>query len=612
VRTGRARGTRRTLFFGVGFASAAIVLGLYAGHVLRPLELKSVDARFSFRGSTGTPPGLVVVQIDDITFNDLRNSGRPAQWPFPRRYHATVINRIAQGHPRAIAVDIQFTEQTDPRDDNALIESVANAQHVVLSTTEVDAHGHTAIFGGDSVLRKIGARPGNATLPADSDGVIRRAPYELGGLTTFGIVAAEVASGRTIASPPSGTGWIDFAGPAGTVQTYSYSKVLDGKVPASAFRNKLVVIGPSASSLQDIHATSVGGTSEMSGAEIQANVAETALRGFPLRSLGRTWDLVFILVGALLAPLAAMRLRGWRAPAVAVVAGALFAIAAQILFDHGHVALVTYPLAGLALSTVGVLGVEYVLEAFERVRTHDAFSRFVPATVVDQVLTRTDGKLRLGGENVVGTVMFTDLRGFTTFSEKLPAEQVIELLNAYLSEISDAVLAHGGTLITYLGDGLMAVFGAPLPQADHADRALASAREMLEERLPRFNESLRAQGFDRGFKMGIGINTGEFMSGNVGSEQRLEYTAIGDPINTASRIEGMTKGSPYALFLAESTVDALTGPKDDVVFVDELGVRGRTQTIRLWTLRSDAVLKEDWESEVAAKAEAPPADVPVS
>ena len=135
-----------------------------------------------------------------------------------------------------------------------------------------------------------------------------------------------------------------------------------------------------------------------------------------------------------------------------------------------------------------MLVAEYLLEAFERVRTHDTFSRFVPEAVVNQVLARTGGELRLGGELVEGTAMFTDLRGFTTFSEGLAADEVIGLLNGYLGEISDAVLAHGGTLVSYLGDGLMAVFGAPLPQDDHADRALAAAREMLEVRLPQYNE----------------------------------------------------------------------------------------------------------------------------
>ena len=343
----------------------------------------------------------------------------------------------------------------------------------------------------------------------------------------------------------------------------------------------------------------------MSGAELQANVAETALHGFPLRSLTRPWDIALIVIFGLIAPAASLRLRGWRSPALALGVGLLFAVAAQLAFNQGWVVLLTYPLLALVLSSIGVLVAEYLLEAFERVRTHDTFSRFVPEAVVNQVLARTGGELRLGGELVEGTAMFTDLRGFTTFSEGLDAEEVIGLLNGYLGEISDAVLAHGGTLVSYLGDGLMAVFGAPLPQPDHADRAVAAAREMLAERLPSYNETLLARGFERGFKMGIGLNSGEFMSGNVGSQRRLEYTAIGDTINTASRIEGMTKGTPYALYLADSTKEALTSPVDDLVYIDEMPVRGRTHPIRLWSLTSDYVLKQDWESEVAKPAQAP-------
>jgi adenylate cyclase len=603
--------TRAALLVLVGAAAVGLVLAAYAGHVMRSLELKSVDARFSVRGSTGAPRDVVVVQIDDVTFNDLRNSGRTAQWPFPRRYQAKVVDDIAKGHPKAIAVDVQFTERTTPRDDGALINSVAAAKNVVLATTEVDEKGHTAIFGGDSVLRQIGARAGNGVLPADSDGVIRRTPFETSGLTSFGIVAAEVARGRLIEPPSSPSPWIDFAGPPGTVKTYSFSHVLDGKVDPSAFTGKIVIVGPSAPSLQDIHATSTAGREWMSGAEIQANVADTALRGFPLRDLPRGFGPLFIVLLGFVAPVAGLWLRGWRPLLVALAAGAVFVVLTQIAFDHGRVVLFTYPLTALVLSSVGVLAVDYLLEAVDSVRTRDAFSRFVPEAVVDKVLARTDAHLRLGGEAVVGTVMFTDLRGFTTFSENLSPAQVIDLLNEYLSEMTDAVLGHGGTLMSYLGDGFMAIFGAPLPQEDHADRALAAAREMLEVRLPQFNESLKERGYDRGFKMGIGINTGEFMAGNVGSERRLEYTAIGDPINTASRIEGMTKGTPYALFLADATREALTRPVEDLVFVDEMAVRGRSQTIKLWSLSSPGILKQDWESELGAKP-APDPEVPAA
>ena len=180
--------------------------------------------------------------------------------------------------------------------------------------------------------------------------------------------------------------------------------------------------------------------------------------------------------------------------------------------------------------------------------------------------------------------MFSDLRGFTSFAEKMPVDQVIEVLNRYLTEMSDAILDHGGTLVAYMGDGIMAVFGAPVEQPDHADRALAAAREMLGPRLDALQRvPPRARACGEGFRMGVGLNSGQVMSGNVGSERRLEYTAIGDTTNTAARLEGMTKGTPHMLFVAESTVDMLKEPPDDLVFVDEFEVRGREAKIRLWS-----------------------------
>ena len=157
------------------------------------------------------------------------------------------------------------------------------------------------------------------------------------------------------------------------------------------------------------------------------------------------------------------------------------------------------------------------------------------------MLERTDDDLRLGGVSTVGTVMFTDLRGFTAFSENRPPELVIDALNHYFDETSDAILEHGGTLVAYRGDGFLAAFGAPIEVEDHADRALATARDMVDVRLPRFNEWLRSNGLGEEVSMGVGLNSGPFMSGNVGSLRRLEYTVHGDTVNTASRIEGLTK-----------------------------------------------------------------------
>jgi class 3 adenylate cyclase len=224
------------------------------------------------------------------------------------------------------------------------------------------------------------------------------------------------------------------------------------------------------------------------------------------------------------------------------------------------------------------------LHQLERDRVRDVFARFLPETVVDDALARSGGELRLGGERMVGTVMFTDLRSFTTFAETTPAERVIDVLNRYLGDMGGAILDHGGTLVDYMGDGIMAAFGAPIPTDDHADRAVAAAREMVRDRLPRLNRWLAAEGLSEGFEMGIGVNTGPVMSGNVGSERRLEYAVIGDTVNTASRIEALTKQAPYPVLVADGTKEALGSQPDDLVYVDEFEIRGKRSRVKLWGL----------------------------
>ena len=420
--------------------------------------------------------------------------------------------------------------------------------------------------------------------PADPDAVIRRVRHRVDGVKAFSIVAAEGFLGHGLPSSSLGgkTAWIDYAGPEGTIPAVSYSDALRGKVEPSFFRNKIVVVGEAELALQDVHATPT--TPTMPGPEIQANAIATALQGFPLQPVSWWWNVLLVLGLALLPAIVGIRARPLPTVTAALGGAAVFAVGAQVVFNHGRIVQVVYPLVALAVSSVGSLGAHYLLEAMERQRTRDLFSRFVPEQVVNQVLSKTDSHLRLGGVRVTGTCMFTDLRDSTSFAESLEPEQVVDVVNRYLGELTEAILGHGGTLISYLGDGFMAIFGAPIEQDDHADRALAAAREILEERLPRFNEWFRECGYGEGFRMGIGINTGVFLAGNVGSEKRLEYTAMGDTINTASRLEGLTKGSGHSAFIAESTCDALTHPAKDLVFAGEQEVRGRAGKIKVWSL----------------------------
>jgi adenylate cyclase len=319
----------------------------------------------------------------------------------------------------------------------------------------------------------------------------------------------------------------------------------------------------------------------MPGAEIHANGIATILDGFPLRSVPAALDTLLILLLGLAPPLLSLRLAALRVLALAAALLLAYLVAAQLAFGGGRIVLVTYPLLALLVATAGSATVEFLTTTRERQRLRRNFARFVPAAVVDDVMSRTDDDLRLGGTTLESTVLFCDLRGFTRWAEPQPASSVIETLNRYLTEMTDALLAHGGTVVSYMGDGIMAVFGAPIEQDDHADRALAAAREMLTVRLPRFNASLDGEDF----QMGVGLNSGPVSSGNVGSEERLEYTAIGDTTNVASRLEGMTKGTPHQLFLSEATRAALHSEPDDLQRVGEFEVRGRSNKITLWTLQ---------------------------
>ncbi len=591
-RLSRAR-RRAVLLLAVGAWMTALVVAAYATDVLHGQELNSIDARFSIRGKQAPPKDVVLVLVDAQTFSDP--ALQKYQWPYPRSIHAQVIDRIVAGHPKAIGYDIIFEQRSkNPQDDVRLAESIYGATSggvpVVLNTTNpIDNHGGTQILGGNALLKAIGALPSSANYPPEPDNAIRRIAYAIDGLKTFPVVIAEASSHRPV--PPSQFGgkpaWIDFAGPPGTIPSVSFADVLAGRVPAAYFRGKIVMVGASETSLQDLHATPVGPL--MAGTEIQANAVRTVLRGLPLKQAPAWLDVLLIVLLGLAAPAASLRLSPLRALSLALLLGATFVVACQLAFDAGLILVFVYPLAALLLSASGSLGVQYATAASERERVRDLFSRFVPENVVGEVLARADEGLRLGGVQRVCTVMFTDLRGFTSFAEALSPDRVIAVLNQYLSSMSDAILDHGGTLVAYMGDGIMAVFGAPIERADHADQALATAREMLDVRLPRFNAWLREEGLGDGFRMGIGLNSGPVMSGNVGSERRVEYAAIGDTTNTASRVEGMTKGTPHMLFFTEATRELLLEPPDDVVFVADFEVRGRQAQVKIWSLAGGGV-----------------------
>ncbi|MFN8152403.1 MAG: adenylate/guanylate cyclase domain-containing protein [Solirubrobacterales bacterium] len=589
-----ARRHSRTIACGIAAAvGLAVGLATYAFDLLERLELETVDARFEVRGVEDPPDDLALVLIDDVTFDELGE-----QWPFPRSMHGRVIDRLNRDGAAAVAYDVQFTEPTVPREDNALIAAVGRMGGMTLATEEVDDEGGTDVFGGDEVLERFGARAGNTQLSPDPGGIERRFPYAVRGLEGFAVVTQEQRTGEAVNRgdfDDEREAWIDYRGPRGTFPSVEYSDVYGGDFEPGTFAGKTVIVGAAAPSLQDLHATPFSSDELMSGTEIQANALATVAAGNPLGEAPAGLNVALIGLLGLAVPGLSLRLGPLVALLIGVALTAAFLVFTQAAFEAGTIVALVPALLAVSVSAGGTLVAHYSLDAVDRIRMRDAFGRFVPAPVVDEALASAGEDLRLNGVRRDATVLFADLRGFTTLAESLEPEQVIDVLNHYLTEMSDAIMDHGGTLVAYMGDGIMAIFGAPLEQDDHAARALAAAREMVGARLDAFNTWLAGSDItSEPVEMGVGVNSGEVMSGNVGSPNRLEYAAVGDTTNTASRLEEMTKEMPHSLLVAESTRalaerEAPTG----LTRVGDVEVRGRDGKLEVWGFAADGGRRGD-------------------
>jgi HD-GYP domain-containing protein (c-di-GMP phosphodiesterase class II)/CHASE2 domain-containing sensor protein len=336
-------------------AGAADLIGLLPG-----LEQESIVQRFERRDARPAP-NLLVVGIDDKTFSDL-----DLQWPFPRHWHARAIDRLRRAGARVIVYDVQFTEETTIREDNALITAVDRAHNVILATAETDDHGRSNVLGGAETLKQIGAQAAASNLPEGRGGILQRFEHSHAGLPTLATAASDLV-GR--APPPSayedGKAWIDFHGPPGTIDTVSFSDLVRGHVPPAQIRGRIVVVGAASPTLQDVHPTP---TSDrlMSGPEIEANAIDTAIRDLPLRGTPK-WPAFLLALGlGFLPALISLALRALVAVLVAPAVGVVFLLISRYAFDHGRILPVAVPLFALSLGTASTISAGYVAERRQR------------------------------------------------------------------------------------------------------------------------------------------------------------------------------------------------------------------------------------------------------
>ncbi len=382
---------------------------------------------------------------------------------------------------------------------------------------------------------------------------------------------------------------INFHGPGQTFRHVSAAEVLSGRVAPEVFRGKIILVGVTATALADVRVTPFDGT--FPGVEIHANVLDNIVRGDFVFQPAEGFEPAFVFVLAALLGVLLHYVRGVTgALAAAAVLGAYVGLSQWVFITHGWVLNVVYPLLAIGLTYGAVTVQQYVVEEREKREIRRAFGLYVSPALARLASERPE-TLALGGETRDLTVLFCDIRGFTSIAERLSAETLVELLNHFLGEMTEVIFRHDGMLDKYVGDAIIAVWGAPLPQADHAGRACRAALNMVTR-----SHSLQGAWQQRGLpelRIGIGINSGPMVVGNMGSVQRLSYTVIGDNVNLGSRLEGLNKLYGTEIIASEGTVRAA-----DAILVtrelDMVRVKGKSLSVRIFEILGPAEERVHW------------------
>jgi adenylate cyclase len=614
-----------------------MVFGLLA--YLRPLPLERLelllyDVRFQLRGPVTPPPDILIVAIDD---RSLEKVGR---WPWDRKVLASIVEKLAGLGARVIFLDVILSEPSPG--DEKLASAIGRAGNVVLpvvfdfsgQTKEIEDgsfadHAFPIARGSDNFkifppIRAKGvllplkqflsraASLGHINMVPDSDGVVR---WEMLAVEKDGelypsvdLQVARIALGlpieamtlhatvgiqlgdRFIPTDQWQRALIHYYGPSGTFPTISATDVLAGTVERNRIKDKVVLFGATAVGIYDLRVTPV--SPAMAGVEKHADAVASLLEGRFVRRTGTMLSIVIVLLSGLAFSLFIGKLRAVSGAVFAVVElGSIFAVVYYGFASRGLWLDLSYCGNNILVTYIAVSVYRYATEERFAKRIRTMFSSYVTEKVVAELI-RNPNLAKLGGERRELTVLFSDVRGFTVYSEQHSAEEVVTILNEYLGEMTRCILSWDGTLNKFVGDMIVAFWGAPLPQENHAELAVRCALDMR-----RCLKDLQAKWVAEGrepLDCGIGLNTGEAVVGNIGAEgKKMEYTIIGDNVNLGARVEALTRKYDAGILTTEYTVMRLQPVLEKNALghvairgLDRVAVKGKEQPVTIYEIYS--------------------------
>ena len=586
-----------TLFF--------VILQLFDPLIIsEQLESKTYDLRLRLRNviKQPSPPGdVVIVSIDEKSISEI------GRWPWRRDVLASLINKLSEGKPKAIGIDVMLLEKESSETDRKLADAIKKAGNIVLAmpffvpvgkvkdpaTREIPDVLLDSAFMEVKTQKGIpwkpwavkaekamppvaelsgGASLGHVYIHPDMDGATR---WEILALNygddwypQFSLQIARIALGiemkdmvlyggsgiglgdRFIPTDLSGRVLINYRGRDHSFSYYPASDILNEKIAKDFFKDKIVLVGTSALAVYDQKVTPFSGNTP--GVEVNATVVENILLNNFIRKSPGSIEIIIIILTGISLGLTLLKLRSISSAFLAAgfIAFYLF-LSCYLLISHNLWTNSIYPVANMFVIFTVQTVVRFFYEEKKTKEIRQMFSSYVSPKIVHELIENPE-KAKLGGERRVVTVLFADIIGFTSLSERRQPEEVVSLLNEYFNEMADIIFHWDGTLDKFVGDEIMALWGAPIEQPNHAELALQCALNM-SERLDELREQWKARG-QESLDIGIGINSGEVLIGNIGAQgKKMDYTAIGDHVNLAARVEKLTRQFGTRILITENT-----------------------------------------------------------
>lgn len=559
---------------------------------------------------------IKIIKIDSKSLDAI------GQFPWDRSVYARLIDKLEQGKVKAVGLDVMIPEPSkDPKQDQALAEVMAKYKNVVLPVNfnfpakqkANDMLEYDRIEVPTAAINAPQSQLAHVNVFPDNDDKVRRLivglPEKNGKVVeAFSVKLANFALGdaEKVRWDENERTWYRgskvipvnsrnqvitqyYTSPRQEkdlmtgYDSFSFSDVLNGKIDANVFENDIVLIGPFTTGLQDEYMTPMSNAIKMFGVEIHANMVQSILENKFWSELAKPFGIVILALVILLGSYLFERYKGKTSLFLFLGLMVFYMLAFVVANEALHTYIpIFYPLLAIILMYVWSIVSHYLAERRERSRVTGIFGRFVPKAVVDQMLA-TGEEVKLGGERMDISLIFVDIRGFTTLSEKLEPEQVIQFLNEYLDVCTKAIFKFNGTLDKFIGDGVMAIFGAPIRFDNHAEMAVRAALEMKKQTAMLEARLMEKLGFT--VRFGVGINCGPAIVGNIGSEElRLDYTAIGDTVNLTARLESNAK--PGQILISDNIYERVSH-LFEIESMGEIKVKGKELPVTIYQVHAE-------------------------